>query len=157
MTENGYTHCRGLEIISHHEMSKRLKWVYPFLVMEWVSHSQCVLQLMMIYYVETPEISVSILSDRVGKTKGSSSNYSKRSHWWSWNRHNQKIEKKRKKFFIFSISTTNKYIPIICHCRSSQFAFCHCKPTDYPWNVYQDTWKYWKIKFCHTSKIHSNY
>ena len=33
----------------------------------WVSHSQCLLQLIMTYYVETPEMSVSILSDGVGK------------------------------------------------------------------------------------------
>ena len=48
-------------------MSKHLKWVYPFSVMGWVSHSQCVQQLMMTYYVETPEIDVSILYDGVGK------------------------------------------------------------------------------------------
>ena len=30
-------------------MSKRLKRAHPFSVMEWVSHSQCVLQLMMTY------------------------------------------------------------------------------------------------------------
>ena len=35
--------------------------------MGWVSHFQCVLQLMMIYYVATPEMGVSILSDGVGK------------------------------------------------------------------------------------------
>ena len=35
--------------------------------MGWVSHCQCVRQLMMTYYVETPEIGVSILSDGVGK------------------------------------------------------------------------------------------
>ena len=35
--------------------------------MGWVSHSQCVLQLMMTYYVKTPEMGVSILSDGVGK------------------------------------------------------------------------------------------
>ena len=42
-------------------------WAYPFSVMGWVSHSQCVLQLMMTIYVETPETGVSILGDRVGK------------------------------------------------------------------------------------------
>ena len=47
--------------------AKRLKWVYPFSVMGWLSSSQCVLQLMMTYYVETPEMGVSILSDGVGK------------------------------------------------------------------------------------------
>ena len=45
----------------------RNAWVYPFLVMRWVSHSQCVLQLMMTYHVETTEMGVSILSDGVGK------------------------------------------------------------------------------------------
>ena len=49
-------------------MSKPLKWVYPLLVMGWVSYSQCVLQLMMTYYVEMPEMGVSILSERVGKS-----------------------------------------------------------------------------------------
>ena len=48
-------------------MSKRLKWVYPFTVMVWVSHSLCVLQLMMTYYVKTTEMCVSILSDGMGK------------------------------------------------------------------------------------------
>ena len=47
--------------------SKRIKWVYPFSVMGWVSHSPCILQLMMTYYVKTPEMGVSILSDGVGK------------------------------------------------------------------------------------------
>ena len=35
--------------------------------MEWVSHSQCALQLMMTYYVKASEMGVSILSDGVGK------------------------------------------------------------------------------------------
>ena len=48
-------------------MSKRVKWVYPFSVMGWVNHSECALQLMMIYCVETPEMGVSILRDGVGK------------------------------------------------------------------------------------------
>ena len=48
-------------------MSKRLKWVYPFSMMGWISHSQCALQLMMTYYVETPEMGVSILIDGVDK------------------------------------------------------------------------------------------
>ena len=48
-------------------MSKRLKWVDPFLVMGWVNHSQCVLQLMITYYVETPEMGVSILIHGVVK------------------------------------------------------------------------------------------
>ena len=47
-------------------MSKRLKWVYPFSVMGRVSHSQCVLQLMMTHYVKKPDM-VSILSDGVSK------------------------------------------------------------------------------------------
>ena len=58
------------DIISHHHYvitSKPLKWVRPFSVMGWVSHSQCVLQLMMTYYVETSGMGVSILSDGVGK------------------------------------------------------------------------------------------
>ena len=36
-------------------------------MMGWVSHSQCVLQLMMTCYVETPEMGASMLSDGVGK------------------------------------------------------------------------------------------
>ena len=48
-------------------MSKRLKRAHPFSVMEWVSHSQCVLQLMMTYYIKTSEMGVSILSNGVGK------------------------------------------------------------------------------------------
>ena len=47
-------------------MSKCLKWVYPFSVKGWVSHSQCILQLKT-YYIEKSEIVVSILSDGVGK------------------------------------------------------------------------------------------
>ena len=49
-------------------MSKRLKLAYPFLVMGWVNHCQCVLQLMITYYVEMPEMGVSILSHGVVKT-----------------------------------------------------------------------------------------
>ena len=47
-------------------MSKHLKWVYSFSVKGWVSHSQCVLQLMN-YYIKMPEMGVSILSDGVDK------------------------------------------------------------------------------------------
>ena len=36
--------------------------------MGWVSHSQCILQLMMTYYVEIPEMGVSVLSEGVGKS-----------------------------------------------------------------------------------------
>ena len=38
-----------------------------FEIPRWVNHSQCVLQLMMTYYVETPEMGVSILIDGVDK------------------------------------------------------------------------------------------
>ena len=48
-------------------MLKCLKWAYPFSVKGCVNHFQCVLQLMMTYYVETLELGVSILSDGVGK------------------------------------------------------------------------------------------
>ena len=35
--------------------------------MGWVSHSKCVLHLMMTYHVKTPEMDVFILNDEVGK------------------------------------------------------------------------------------------
>ena len=35
--------------------------------MGWVSHSHCVLQLMMTYYVEMPQMDISILSEGVSK------------------------------------------------------------------------------------------
>ena len=41
--------------------------LYLFSVMGWVSHSQCVLQLMMTCYIKTLEMGVSILSNGVGK------------------------------------------------------------------------------------------
>ena len=64
-------------IWSHHQLQDALwmaypphhwEWIHPFQVFRHIKSSPAdVLQLMVIYYVETPEMGVSILSDGVGK------------------------------------------------------------------------------------------
>ena len=49
-------------------MSKHLKWVYPFSVIALVSHSQCILQMIMTKYFITPDMGLCIPNYGVGKS-----------------------------------------------------------------------------------------
>ena len=68
-----WTWIHPVQVFQHNKSSSAagctllwMAWMYPRSVTGWVSHSQCILQLMMTY-IETPGLGVSMLSDGVSK------------------------------------------------------------------------------------------